>query len=142
MTTPIEALGRLETTAGELDALSKALTAVSRELDGVDVNGNPLPEPGVEQRYQDFVDAYEVGLYEQCQADDGPKWPGEAMREKLARKDMAPELLGRRDGLVRKRERLKRRIGDVKVIIEAERSILSALKMEAEASGGGLRRAA
>lgn len=106
------------------------------------MNGNPLPEPGVEQRYQEFVDRYEVELYVKCQEPDGPKWPSEAMREKLARHEMPAELLGWRDGLTRKRGRLMRRIDDLGKIIGADRSILSALKLEAEASGTGLRRAA
>lgn len=138
MSTPAEALNRLDGHARELDALSKALTAIARQLDGVDDDGNQLGEPGIEQQYQDVIDEFEVGLYWQCQEDDGPKWPGEAMREKLARKTMRPELLGRRDGLVRKRERIKRRIGDLKTIVDSERSVLSALKTEAEAGGGGI----
>ena len=52
---------------------------------------------------------------------------------------MAPELLGRHDGLVHKRERMRKRISDLRLVIEAERSILSALKMEAEGAGFGRR---
>ena len=80
--------------------------------------------------YQAFVDNYEVGLYLKSEADGGPKLPSEAMRLKLARREMAPDLLGARDGLARKRERIKQRIADLKSEIEAERSILSALKSE------------
>lgn len=128
--TPQQALARLDGHAAELGKLSDALLKVNQALDTAD------PE------YQEFIDSYEVGLYLRSEAENGPKLPSEAMRLKLARREMPPEILGRRDGLVRKRERIKQRISDLKAEIEAERSILSALKVEAEAGGGGLRRAA
>jgi hypothetical protein len=128
--TPQQALSRLDDHSIELGKLSGALFEVNQRLETV------------EREYQDFVDDFEVGLWLKSQEDDGPKLPSEALRSKLARREMAPELLGRRDGLVRKRERIKQRIGDLKMEIEADRSILSALKLEAEASGAGLRRAA
>ena len=130
MSGAIEALDRLDGHAKELDKLSTDLAEIQRRL-----------EP-IEKEYQDFVDDFEVGLYLKSEEIDGRRLPSEAMRLKLARREMAPELLGRRDGLVRKRERMKQRIGDLKAIVEGERSILSALKTEAEAGGGGMRRAA
>ena len=130
MTTPIEALDRLDAHAAELDELSRGLAELQRQLEPIEV------------KYQDFVDAYEVGLYLKSEEDGGPKLPSEAMRLKLARREMAPELLGRRDGLIRKRDRMSKRIDDLARICNAERSVLSALKTEAEASGGSVRRAA
>lgn len=132
--TPQEALDALEAARDELGSLSGALFQISLALDG---QGD---EPGVEQQYQDYVDEYETGLWLKSQADDGLKLPSEAMRLKLARRDMDPILLARHDLLIRKRKRVQQRISDVSKIIEANRSILSALKEEA--AGAGLRRAA
>ena len=131
--TPQEALADLETARNELGQLSDALFQIGLALDG---QGG---EPGVEQQYQDFVDEYETGMWLKAQ-DGGPKLPSEALREKLARKAMDPNLLARHDALIRKRQRIRQRISDVSKIIEANRSILSALKEEAQ--GAGLRRAA
>lgn len=127
---PADALARLDGHATELDTLSRGLAEVQRQL-----------EPA-EKDYQDFVDEFEVGLYLQSEEPGGRKLPSEALRQKLARRDMPAELLGRRDGLIRKRDRMKQRIGDLKAIVEGERSILSALKVEAEATGNTIRRAA
>ena len=109
---------------------SAALLKVSQQLEVADVE------------YQAFVDNYEVGLYLKSEEEGGRKLPSEAMRLKLARREMAPDLLGARDGLARKRDRIKQRIADLKSEIEAERSILSALKSEMEEGGGNLGRAA
>jgi hypothetical protein len=130
MTTPLEALDRLDAHARELDELSRGLAAIQREI-----------EP-VEGEYQDFVDEYQVGLYLKSEEQDGPKLPSEAMRLKLARRAMAPELLGRRDGLIRKRDRMSKRIDDLGRICNAERSVLSALKEEMQATSVPVRRAA
>lgn len=110
-----DALGRLDQHARELDSCSNALAELQRALEEVD------------QEYRAFVDDFEVGLYLQCEA-DGKRLPSEAMRLKLARRKMAPELLGRRDGLVMRRDRLRQRISDLKTIVDSERSILVALK--------------
>jgi hypothetical protein len=128
--TPSQALERLDAHSVELGKLSAALFEVNQRLETV------------EQSYQEFIDSYEVGLWLKAQEKNGPRLPSEALRLKLARREMAPELLGRRDGLVRKRERVKQRIGDLKTEIDADRSILSALKLESEAAGTGVRRAA
>jgi hypothetical protein len=128
--TPSQALERLDAHSVELGKLSAALFEVNQRLEAV------------ERDYQEFVDAYEVGLWLKAQEENGPRLPSEALRLKLARREMAPDLLGRRDGLVRKRDRVKQRIGDLKTEIDADRSILSALKLEAEAAGMGVRRAA
>lgn len=130
MTTAAEAMDRLDGHSVELDSLSKALAEVGRRL-----------EP-VELEYDEFIENFEVGLFLRSQEENGPKMPSEAIRLALARREMKPELLGAHEGLRRKRERLRQRIGDLKATIEADRSILSALKLEVEAAGGSLRRAA
>ena len=110
-----QALDRLDAHAAELEQLSGLLIKVQREL-----------EP-VEAEYQEFVDSFEIGMYNRM-LESGDRLPSEALRLKLARHDMPPELLGRREGLCRKRERLVSRIADLKAVVSAERSILSALK--------------
>lgn len=129
MTTPLEALERLEAYAAELDGLSKDLADVERKL-----------EP-VTREYDDFMGDHEVGLWNR-HVEDGEKLPPEALRARLAHREMPKELLGRYSSLTASRKRMEKRIGSLKSEIEAQRSILSALKIEAEASGAGLRRAA
>ena len=58
------------------------------------------------------------------------------MRLKLAHKAMDPGVLGRYIGLLNSRKRLEKRIGALKSAVDAQRSILSALKSELEAGGG------
>ena len=87
------------------------------------------------------MDTYITGLWAK-HIEDGAKLPSEEIRLRLARKDMPPKLLGEYTDLKAQRKRLENRIRDIKTQVEAQRSILSALKTEAEASGAGLRRAA
>ena len=115
MTEVQDAIARLDGYRAELDELSRALNQILRDLEPVEVE------------YDAFVDEFQIGLYESALA-EGSRLPAEAMQVRLARRDMPPGLLGRFEGLRRKRERLKIRIGDLKVCIEAERSILSAEK--------------
>ena len=120
MTTPADAMAALDAYAAELDQRSRELTQVERDL-----------EP-VELEYTAFVDDFEVGLW--TAHENGGKLPPEAMRLKLAHRAMAPELLGRHAGLVAARGRLMKRIGVLKAMTDAQRSILSALKTELEAT--------
>lgn len=123
MSDAIEARGRLRDLADELDTRSRQLGDVEREL-----------EP-VERKYQGFVDDFEVGLWTKYEDSEGKtKLPPEPMRLKLAHKAMDPELLGRYVGLVNARKRLEKRIGALGKTVEAQRSILSALKAELEAT--------
>lgn len=121
MATAQEALERLDEIVRELDQRSK-------ELHGVEVSLEP-----VEIAYQAFVDDFEIGLWTRHE-DDGAKLPAEKLRVKLAHKQMDPALLGRYVGLVNSRKRLEKRIGALKTQADAQRSILSALKTEVEAS--------
>ena len=115
-----ECIARLRESADELDALSRKLHISEVEL-----------EP-TEREYRTFVDNFEVGLWKQHQ-DEGAKLPSEALRVKLAERAMPPELLGRYVGLVMARKRVEKRIRDLRSTVDAQRSILSALKVEAEA---------
>jgi hypothetical protein len=120
MTDVADAIHALRTYADELDTLSRALGKVERDL-----------EP-VEAEYQAFVDDFEIGLWKKHE-DDGGRLPSAAMRLKLAHKAMDPALLGRYVGLVNARKRGVERVRAVKASVEAQRSILSALRTEAEA---------
>jgi len=124
MTTPLEAMDKLTALADELGNLSSMLAQVERDLEPVD------------RDYVAFTDMHDIGLYERSVSEDGFKLPSAEMRLKLANRAMAPELYGRRTALVKSRERIIKRISDLKSQIEAQRSILSALKLEAEATGG------
>lgn len=116
-----ECVGKLKDQADELDGLSRALHETERRL-----------EP-VERQYRTFVDDFEVGLWKQHQ-DEGKKLPSEALRVKLAEQAMDPALLGQYVGLVMARKRAEKRIKDLRSAVDAQRSILSALKTEMEAA--------
>lgn len=121
MTTARESMDRLDKMARELGERSTQLAKVTRDL-----------EP-VHREYTSFVDDFEIGLWKKHQDEDA-KFPSAAMRLKLAEREMDPALLGRHYGLEESRKRLMKRISDLRAEIEAERSILSALKTEMEAT--------
>jgi hypothetical protein len=116
-----DCIAKLREAADELDELSRDLHRIERER-----------EP-VEREYQAFVDDFEVGLWMKHQ-DEGAKLPAEKLRVKLAEKAMEPALLGRYTGLVMARKRAEKRIRDLRASVDAQRSILSALKTEMEAT--------
>ena len=126
---PIMVMERLDELSRELDRLSKELGETEREL---------VP---VEEAYEKALDVFECGCWDRHVKDDA-KLPSGEMRLRLARREMNTKLLGQHASLLAKRKRLEKRIGSVKSLVEAQRSILSALKLEAEAAGTGLRRAA
>lgn len=136
---PTAVMDRLDKLATELDQRSNRLAAGERSLSGYDQNGEHVA--GVEELYEQWMDTYITGLWAK-HIEDGAKLPSEEIRLRLARKDMPPKLLGEYTDLKAQRKRLENRIRDIKTQVEAQRSILSALKTEAEASGAGLRRAA
>lgn len=115
-----ECIAKLRECADELDGLS-------RDLHTTEINFET-----VEREYRTFVDDFEVGLWKQHQ-DEGKKLPSEALRVKLAEREMDPALLGRYVGLVMARKRAEKRIQALRATVDAQRSILSALKVEAEA---------
>lgn len=114
------AIERLEGYAQELDKRSNELTGTQRELDEV------------EPKYRDFIEAYEVTLYEKA---EGSRLPSEKLRLALAHRAMPRELLERYRVLVAKRARLQKRISDLRASVDAQRSVLSAEKVTLEAGG-------
>lgn len=123
MSTPHEVMDRLDQLASELDLRSSELADVERRLEPAEI------------AYQTFVDDFEVGLWTKYEDSEGKvKLPPEPMRLKLAHKAIDSSLLGRYQGLIHSRKRLEKRIGALKTQVDAQRSILSALKVEAEAT--------
>ena len=118
--TPGQVMETLAQLAEELDQRSLELGDVERKLEVAELT------------YQGFVDDFEVGLWTKYE-DAGSKLPPEAMRLKLAHKAIDPTVLGRYQGLLHSRKRLEKRIGSLKCQVDAQRSILSALKLEQEA---------
>jgi hypothetical protein len=122
----ITCMNRLDAFAVELDTLSKALAETERRLE-------PL-----ECGYEEFLGEYEIWLVEQAQ-EKGEKPPAERLRERMALKAMPREILGPYLALSAKRRRMEKRISAIKAGIEAQRSLLSAYKLEVEGGGSGLR---
>lgn len=125
---PVDAMTKLDEYASELDKLSKDLTTLDERFERV------------ADEYQAFIDGYEVGLWRKHV--EGAKLPAEALRIKLARQEMSPQLLGDYEALRRARKDKEARVRHLTSLANSQRSILSALKEEMIASGGGLRRAA
>lgn len=113
--TPQQVAADLDQSARELNQLALGMAHVAREL-----------EP-VEKQYQEFVDAFEIGLWTK-HVDDGAKLPSEKLRLQLAHRAMPPELYGRYFALVNSRDRMVKRIQVLGKTIEASRSLLSAMK--------------
>lgn len=122
MTTPLEAREKLDEQAREFGRLSSTLADVSRRLEPID------------HEYEEFITNFEVALWKRFVDGDLKRLPSESMRRRLAHAEIDQTLLGRREGLHRSSARLRKRISDLRLEVEAQRSILSALKMEMEAT--------
>jgi hypothetical protein len=121
MSTPAEAMAELQKLSNELGTLASLLAVVNQKLEPVQVE------------YEQFLDDFETGLWFKHETQDA-KLPSEKMRMRLAHKQMKPELLGQYRGLMDQRDRLRKAISDKKALVDAWRSMLSALKVEMEAS--------
>lgn len=109
-----------------LQKISDELALRSQQLYELDLALEP-----VEGQYEEFVDEYELGLLRKSETSDY-KLPSEALRLKMARREMDAALLGRYEGLKRKRKRLEDRIRNLGKEADSRRSILSALKVISE----------
>lgn len=114
--TPQHVIQRVDRLAAELNQKSGWLHEIEMQL------------APAEDEYTRFVDDYELGLLRKSETSEY-KLPSEALRLKLARSEMSADLLGRYEGLRKKRRRLEQRLKDIRVEIDAQRSILSALKV-------------
>jgi hypothetical protein len=117
----VQVMARLDELARELDGRSRELADTERGMEAV------------QAQYEEVVGDWEAALWEESQLGD-TRWPPERLRERMAHRAMDPKLLGAYNAGVAKRKRLERRIGALKVQVDAQRSILSALKEEAAAT--------
>lgn len=118
---PGDVLAQLEGNRFELHHLADGLASVERQLHGTDASG------GMQGEYTRFVDDFSIGLWNQ-HVNDGAKLPAKELRLQLAHRAMPPELYGRYFALKHSRDRMVTRMSALKAEIEAQRSILSALK--------------
>lgn len=107
----------------ELDNVSKALVQVEKDLE--------ILEP----QYEDFIESHIAGLWEDAQK-EGTRLPPEDVRKALAHKAMDPNLKAQYRAHLATRRRAKSRLADLREIVAAHRSIVSAAKTEMEASEG------
>ncbi len=114
-------LSTLDSYARELDGCSQKLAKVEDELE---------PLNGI---YEEAMDDAEASFWERHE-DEGDKLPPQHMREVLARRSISPEIRSKRALLLSKRKRLEKRIRTLADLVDAQRSILSALKSEMEAT--------
>lgn len=119
--TPADCIARLTYISDELGTMSLGLLQVEQKL-------QPL-----EQAYDEELADFEAGMFEAWEKGEG-KWPGEETRERFYRRTMPAD---RRQELLRlraARKRAEKRIASLKAAADAQRSVLSALKVEMEAS--------
>lgn len=121
MADPLEALNRLDALARELDAVSRSLAEVEKKL-----------EPA-EALHDDFAEEFLVHLHEEALANN-QRLPRQEVCDALARRQMPTEIRKEYDHLLALRRRGERRLSALKSSVDAQRSILSALKTELEAT--------
>lgn len=115
------ALAELDKIARELDQRSKQLHKVEADLEPIEIE------------YEAFMADFEIGLWQKHE-DEGAKLPPEKLRVRLGHKAIDPVLYGRYVGLINSRKRLEKRISSLGKQADAQRSVLSALKVEMEAT--------
>lgn len=118
-----EASARLIRAASELDEISKALVQTEGAIEELE----PL--------YQQWIEDFIAGLWDES-VEEEKKFPPQDVRNAMAVKAMDPDL--RRDyrACIRRRQKTKQRLTDLREIVAAQRSIVSAAKTEVEASEG------
>ena len=107
----------------ELDRVSKALVQVEREIE--------VLEPQVE----DFLESFIAGLWDDSRA-TGERMPPEDVRKALANRALPKDVKDSYRAHLATRRRAKSRLADLREIVAAHRSIVSAAKTEMEASEG------
>jgi hypothetical protein len=125
MSDVIDASRTLLQTARELDELSKRLLKDELELEQLEID------------VAEHVENYHAACWQEHVDSGGDiKLPSEAIRTALAHRSFDRDRYRRYLALRAGRTRRKQRIGDLKEIVAAQRSIVSALKTELEASEG------
>lgn len=119
----IDSSARLIAATAELDQISKQLIQVEKMIE--------VQEPQVE----DAIEGYLVALHEE-HAEQGVRLPPEDVRKALAAKSVDVDLRRTYRQNLAVRRRCKSRLSDLREIVAAHRSIVSAAKTEMEASEG------
>ena len=110
--------------AEELNGLSGGLLTVEKELAQIEIDMTV------------WVEDQQAAMWERAQTEDDYKLPPEAIRLAIAHRTFDPEKYQRYLTLRAARNRAKQRIGDLREVVAAHRSIVSAAKTELEASEG------
>lgn len=118
-----ESATRLIDAANELDRVSKALVEVEEVIE--------IQEPAIE----DLIESFIAALYEECQ-EKGERLPPEDVRKALAWRSLTEEMRMNYRRNLAVRRRAKARLSDLREVVAAHRSIVSAAKTELEASEG------
>jgi septal ring factor EnvC (AmiA/AmiB activator) len=118
-----EAAARLIEAADELDKRSKELVQIERDLE----TAEPL--------YEDSIETFIADLWDECIRDE-KKYPPQDVRNAMAAKAMDAALRLNYRTLIRRRQKAKQRLTDLREIVAAQRSIVSAAKTELEATEG------
>lgn len=120
----IESAQKLMDAVEQLDAISKELVATEIVLEEL------------EDEYDDYIENFEAVLWEESLEEDGPKFPAERVRLALAHRKIDKGMYARYRSARRARTRAKQRLSDLREVVAAHRSIVSAAKTELEASEG------
>jgi hypothetical protein len=88
-----------------------------------------------EPQIEDAIEAFIAALYEEC-AEEDRRLPPEDVRKALAGRSVDAELRRAYRQNIHVRRRCKSRLSDLREIVSAHRSIVSAAKTELEASEG------
>lgn len=118
-----EASQRLIAASAELDQVSKALVQIENALEQT------------EPEYEDSIESYIADLWDECIRDER-KFPPKDVRDAMAVKAMNQELRHTYRSQLRRRQKAKQRLTDLREIVAAQRSIVSAAKTEVEATEG------
>ena len=119
----IDSSRRLIAATTELDQISKALIEVEKEIE--------WQEPQIE----DAIEEYLVALADQCE-DEDKRLPPEDVRKARAGRSVNAELRMNYRRNIAVRRRCKSRLADLREIVAAHRSIVSAAKEELSATAG------
>lgn len=119
----VHASGRLIDAAKELDQVSKDLAIVEENLEPLEIQFT--------QHVEDFI----AGLWD-AHIEHGDKHPPLETREALAHRMFERDRYRYLLSLRASRRRLKSRLSDLREIVAAQRSIVSAAKTELEATEG------
>ncbi len=120
----VEARGKLEEKVTELGRLGDMLADLERKTEET------------QREYDAFMEDHELGVLARYE-EQGKRLPSERLRERMARAEMPADLLGRYEGYRLKHARLTKRIDTLSKEVNGWRSILSALKEEAQGAGVG-----